>query len=60
MDEHECKVSNACCCYIGALQPEDNCPMHGCGEWPPRCMYCGKFIKWTTAEEQMFIPREQA
>lgn len=42
---HECKEATGCCCSIGGLEPNDDCPVHGCGEWPPRCQTCGKFIK---------------
>lgn len=43
---HECRESRACCCSMGALEPADACPIHGCGEWPPRCETCGKFLPW--------------
>ena len=43
--EHECKESIYCHCYIGGDTPDEKCPIHGWGEWPPRCGECGRFIK---------------
>lgn len=44
MEKHLCKESTGCVCYSDALEPSEDCPYHGCGEWPPRCGTCGKFI----------------
>ena len=43
-ESHVCKESRTCCCYQLALEPDEKCPVHGAGEWPPRCETCGKFI----------------
>ena len=45
MKNHTCVESDTCTCSIVALEPNDNCPIHGCGEWPPRCKICGKFLR---------------
>lgn len=42
---HVCKENLCCTCYSLALEPSENCPTHGCGNYPPRCMYCGRYIK---------------
>jgi hypothetical protein len=42
---HVCKESHDCCCSISSLDPDEKCPVHGGGEWPPRCQSCGKFMK---------------
>ena len=31
---------------MSALEPDDNCPMHAGGEWPPRCEVCGQYVNW--------------
>lgn len=50
--EHICKESKTCC-YSLALEPAENCPQHGAGEWPPRCGICGKFLPWSIREKQL-------
>lgn len=45
MKEHECKESKLCSCSMTALEPDEECPVHGAGEWPPRCCVCGRYIK---------------
>lgn len=43
MIEHTHYESKSCSCYTGALEPNDNCPIHG---YPlERCSYCGQFMK---------------
>lgn len=44
MVKHECKESRTCCCYLLALEPADDCPVHGY-PWPPRCEECGRFMR---------------
>lgn len=40
--KHVCKQERTCKCYSQALEPNDNCPIHG---YPiPRCD-CGRFVK---------------
>ena len=41
--KHECKESRVCCCFMLALEPDDQCPVHGY-PYPTRCD-CGKFVK---------------
>jgi hypothetical protein len=49
MKEHKCKWVDYCICRMDADEPNENCPIHsGAAEWPPRCMYCGRFLKWAT------------
>lgn len=43
---HVCRESKTCTCSLLALEPEESCPQHGVGEWPPRCVVCGRFMKW--------------
>jgi len=33
-------------CDLMALEPNEDCPIHGHGPLPPRCMICGRFMKW--------------
>ena len=47
---HQCRRSRTCCCSSQALEPDDECPIHGAGEWPPRCCVCGRFMKWSEPE----------
>lgn len=42
---HECMELNTCQCSTWYLEPNEDCPIHGNGSpWPPRCMYCGKYM----------------
>lgn len=45
IDTHECEEDDVCCCGIAAIEPDESCPVHGCGPWPPRCCHCGRFIE---------------
>jgi hypothetical protein len=45
MKNHNCKEEDLCICSTVALEPKENCPVHGAGEYPPRCKTCGKYIK---------------
>src|SRR5580692_5757933 len=51
MTTHQCKRRKTCCCSLTDLEPAHDCPVHGEGEWPPRCETCGLFLKW----EPVFI-----
>ena len=42
---HECKPPRTCVCYALALEPSEDCPVHGY-PWPPRCGDCGRFMLW--------------
>jgi hypothetical protein len=43
--KHTCKRVEYCLCSSIADEPNEECPFHGWGEWPPRCMRCGRFMK---------------
>jgi len=47
---HICHESKTCVCDILALEPDESCPQHGMGEWPPRCAVCGRFLKFKNYE----------
>lgn len=51
--KHECRESKTCKCYQLALEPRENCPVHGSGEWHPRCEVCGRFLKRHLSEEKI-------
>jgi hypothetical protein len=51
MKEHECKRNTFCTCDTQAFEPDEECPVHGAGEFPPRCCICGRFMKWNRYEE---------
>lgn len=42
---HAHQESRTCTCWPLALEPDEKCPRHGAGEWPPRCEMCGRFMK---------------
>jgi hypothetical protein len=42
---HVCSEDKTCTCSIQALEPDEECPVHGAGPYPPRCGKCGRFIK---------------
>ena len=42
---HVCVEDKTCTCSSQALEPDEACPVHGLGPYPPRCGKCGKFIK---------------
>lgn len=44
--KHVCERATGCCCSVAALEPNEDCPVHSGGEWPPRCIHCGKFMRW--------------
>lgn len=45
MSKHECRRPDTCVCDVQALEPYEFCPVHGSGEWPPRCKICGQFME---------------
>lgn len=45
MKPHVCQESKTCCCSVVGIEPDEECPMHGAGPWPPRCDICGRFMK---------------
>ena len=44
--KHICKPPDYCICSLQALEPDEKCPIHGCGDFPEHCMICGRFLKW--------------
>ncbi len=46
MKPHTCKRPNHCTCSLIGSEPDENCNVHGYGEWPPRCGICGKFMPY--------------
>jgi len=44
--KHICKEDTYCICDGWRLEPDDRCPQHGAGHWPPRCGECGRFMNW--------------
>ena len=54
--EHICHQVDYCLCDVMALEPNEDCPIHGHGEFPPRCMICGKFMKWEVIIENPWTP----
>lgn len=48
MTPHECREVWGCMCT--ALWVGEDCPIHGAGEWPPRCGTCGRFVKWPAVD----------
>ena len=40
--EHVCHIGTSCCCYTLALEPNEDCPLHGYPEL--RCEECGRFM----------------
>ena len=53
--EHACKEIPYCTCSLIADEPDENCFIHGIGPWPPRCHYCGRFVKRTDTGEENTI-----
>jgi hypothetical protein len=43
---HYCEESKTCTCSMLADEPNETCPAHGAGSWPPRCGICGRFMSW--------------
>ena len=43
--------SRTCVCSMQALEPDEQCPIHGTGEWPPRCEVCGCFMPYPEYDE---------
>ena len=50
MKPHVCRQSTTCTCSIVGLEPDEECPVHGGGEWPPRCETCGRLMPWPKVE----------
>lgn len=48
---HICAETTVCCCYLLAYEPNERCPIHGCGPWPPRCAECGRLLPWSIRDK---------
>ena len=57
MKPHICVESKTCSCSIIALEPNEDCPIHGSGPWPPRCEICGRLMKWSARAVE--YPKEE-
>lgn len=44
MEAHECREGQTCICNVSALEPNEDCPIHGY-PYPNKCEICGRFIK---------------
>lgn len=44
-NNHICKESDTCTCETWMSEPDEKCPKHGVGEYPPRCCACGKYMR---------------
>jgi len=42
--EHVCSTIKYCKCFSGALEPNEDCPIHGFPLYN-KCKYCGRFMK---------------
>lgn len=49
---HTCRRPTSCCCRADSLDPSEDCPVHGAGEWPRRCGECGRFMFWQEPKEE--------
>ncbi len=43
--EHICEEGRTCTCDMIALEPSEECTVHGVGIYPPVCDECGRFMK---------------
>ena len=43
--KHQCRKPDYCMCHPLALEPAEDCPVHGHPWLPVNCMVCGKFMK---------------
>lgn len=59
MQEHVCKRLDFCTCWPLALEPDEDCPIHGHGPLPPRCCICGRFMKWDDPLEKALFGMER-
>jgi hypothetical protein len=46
MRHHICNGALGCTCDRSALEPDEDCPVHGHGPWPPRCRICGRYMSY--------------
>jgi len=50
---HTCERPTGCWCYLLATEPAEDCPIHGSGEWPPRCVWCGRFMRYLPDKDRV-------
>lgn len=46
MKDHIHTQDGPCCCWPLALEPHEQCLVHG-HPWPPRCTECGQMMPWS-------------
>jgi hypothetical protein len=44
-ERHVCAECDYCTCQAFALAPDESCFVHGIGDYPPRCVECGRFMR---------------
>lgn len=54
-----CERVDWCLCSANSDSPNEACPIHEGGEWPPRCADCGRFMVWTRKEKRICRVRER-
>lgn len=59
MNPHECREGRTCTCNIAGLEPNEDCPIHGLGVWPPRCEECGHFLPWRCKQPEELAAFEE-
>lgn len=57
--KHTCQRPSHCICRTTDMEPKEDCPVHGSGEWPPRCETCGCFMVVDTPGNSDEIEREE-
>jgi hypothetical protein len=45
-EAHVCTPHGPCTCDTYALEPSEQCTVHGSLSSPPRCYDCGRFLKY--------------
>ena len=55
MKPHQCSEATGCRCSQLADEPNEKCPVHGGGEWPPRCGECGHFLPYDVRQPLPFF-----
>lgn len=48
---HVCARPSTCKCSPVGDEPNELCPVHGGGEWPPRCAECGRLMSWPASSQ---------
>jgi hypothetical protein len=57
-EPHVCRYTPTCQCYMLALEPADECPIHGSGPAREACDVCGRFMKSRRRAEAEAIAAE--